>query len=448
MTTRIDVSEVVERQALGRFQFWIFGLTAAFLFFDGYDLQIIGFIAPALIRDWHMSCVALGPIFAAATTGFALGAMIFGMIADRWGRRRSTLLCLLSFGVFNLLTITAHSVASMMVWRFLAGLAMGGGMPNGYALLSEYFPRRMRATVIMLAALGFSVGSNAGGWSAAFLIPRYDWPSVFWFGGLLPLLLFLLLWPALPELMRFLVLKGRPQAEVAALMRSVAPSLPLPADADFVIAEDSERKAAIREIFADGRRIVTLLLWTATFMNLMVLQFIASWSPVLFTRAGLPMQRALALSAMFGIGGNIGVAGLGFLIDRWGADRVLGVGFIAVGVSLSLIGPSWGSFWAMFALLVVIGIFVPGGNAGTSAFAGRLYPTHVRSTGIGWNLGVGRSGQLLSPVLGTAMVAAGWSLASFYLAVAVPAFIAAAAISLTRRAQAGKLTAARAGARS
>jgi len=439
MTTRIDVAETIERQKLGRYQFWTFGLCTAFLFFDGFDGQIMGYAAPALIRDWNISKVALGPIFTATTLGFALGAMAFGILADRYGRRLSTLICVFVFGAFNVLTATAHSLEAMVLYRFLAGLGMGGGMPNGYALLSEYFPRRMRARVIMLAATGYALGANIGGWSAALLIPPFGWPSVFYLGGAMPLAMFFLLWPALPESIRFLVLHGRPRAEIAALLKRVNPALPVPGDATFVVAEDTGTGVSVRHLFTEGRGLVTILLWIATFMNLMVLSFVVSWMPTLLSGAGMEMQRALVLTAMFGIGGTLGVATLGFVIDRWGAHRVLGTGFLLVGIALSLMGLASDSFVAVSALMIVIGYFVPGGNAGTSAFAGRLYPTHVRSTGIGWALGVGRMGQLVSPIVGTMMMAAKWNLAPFFLAVAGPAFIAAAAMSLTNWAQSQRL---------
>jgi AAHS family 4-hydroxybenzoate transporter-like MFS transporter len=433
MTTRIDVAALIDGQKLGRYQLAVFALCVCFLFLDGFDAQMIGFVAPSLVREWKLNRIALGPIFTTGTLGFSLGAMLFGMLADRFGRRASSLWCLACFGVFNILSATAHSVEAMMIYRFLAGLGMGGGMPNGYALISEYFPRRMRATVIMLAAFGYSFGANAGGWAAAFFIPRYGWPSVFYIGGVAPLVLVVLLWPCLPESIRFLVLKRKPAAQIAALIAKVYPALPVAADATFVIDDGAPRGSTVRQLFTNGRAPVTTLLWIAAFMNLMVLSFVVNWFPTLLTRAGMDLQTALILTATFGIGGNAGVGLLGFAIDRWGAHRVLGAGFLCVSIALALVGSAHGSFVALAAIMLVVGFFVPGGNAGTSAFASKLYPVYIRSTGIGWTLGVGRAGQLLSPILGTLMLAMNWSLASFFYAVAVPALIAALAIGFIEK---------------
>ncbi len=430
MASRIDVAGIIDGRKLGRYQFVVFALCVSFLFLDGFDAQMIGFVAPSLVRDWKLNRIALGPIFTAGTLGFSLGAMLFGMLADRYGRRASSLWCLACFGIFNILSARANSVEAMMLYRFIAGLGMGGGMPNGYALISEYFPRRMRATVIMLSAFGYSFGANGGGWAAAFFIPRYGWPSVFYIGGIAPLVLVVLLWPGLPESIRFLVLKRRPTAQIAALIAKIDPSLHFAPHTTFVLEESEAKGSTIRQLFRNGRALVTILLWTAAFMNLMVLSFVVNWFPTLLTRAGMDMQTALILTATFGIGGNAGVGLLGFAIDRWGAHRVLGAGFLCVAAAVALIGPVHGSFVALAAIMLVVGFFVPGGNAGTSAFASKLYPVSMRSTGIGWTLGVGRAGQLLSPILGTLMLAMNWDLARFFYAVAIPALIAALAIGL------------------
>jgi AAHS family 4-hydroxybenzoate transporter-like MFS transporter len=394
---------------------------------------MIGYVGPALIRDWHVDRTALGPILTAGILGFALGAMAFGMIADRFGRRASTLCCLGVFGLFNVLNATAHSVDQMVAYRFLVGLGMGGGMPNAYALVCEYFPHRMRATVIMLAATGYALGNAVCGWGASWLIPAYGWPAMFYLGGLAPLALLpvLLLW--LPESARYLVLRGKSPARIAMLLHKIDPALQLPADAHYVVHEEIGKGLPVRRLFSEGRASATLLLWLAVASNLLVLSFLLSWFPTVINGAGLELPQAMRASAMFSVGGTIGGAVLGFLIDRFGADRVLGTGFLITAAAVALLGHASASYPALSALMLVIGFCVAGGNAGTSAYAGKLYPTYIRSTGIGWSLGVGRFAQLLSPILGTAMLALHWELTAFFHAVAVPALVAAIAITLTER---------------
>ncbi len=433
MATKIDISELIERHKLGRYQFITFALCTTFLFFDGIDGQMIGYAAPALIRDWHISRVALGPIFTAGIFGFAIGSMLFGMLADRFGRRASTLLCLGTFGLFNVLTATAHSVETMVIYRFLVGLGIGGGMPNGYALVSEYFPRRMRATVIMLGATGYALGNAVCGWGASWLIPAYGWPSVFFVGGFGPLILLLFLWPFLPESLRYLVVTNKSPARIASLLKKINPDAVVPADAQFVVAETRAPGLPVTNLFAEGRGWVTIFLWITVSANLLVLSFLLNWFPTQISGAGMDLPQAMRASAMFSVGGTVGGAVLGFVIDRLGVQWVLSTGFVITAGCVAAIGPFHDSFAALSLLMFAIGFCVAGGNGGTSAFAAALYPTAIRSTGMGWALGIARFTQLLSPIIGTAMIALKWELTSFFYAASVPALIAAVAIVLAEK---------------
>lgn len=433
MPQTLDVAQLIDRPKLGRYQFVVFALCVTFLFFDGIDGQMIGYAAPALLHDWHLNRLALGPILTANILGFGFGAMIFGLLADRFGRRFSTLLCLGTFGLFNVLTATAHSVETMMVYRFLAGLGISGGMPNGYALISEYFPHRRRATVIMLAATGYALGNVVCGWGASWLIPAYGWPSVFYVGGFGPLLLLLALVPILPESIRYLVIHNKPRERIVALLKKANPEAVIPADAQFVVREQQAKGLPVKHLFTEGRARVTIFLWITVAANLLVLSFLLNWFPTMISGAGMALPQAMRASAMFSLGGTIGGAVLGPFIDRWGADRVLCTGFVITAICVSLIGPNHDSFAALSALMFVTGFCVAGGNGGTSAYAAKLYPTFMRSTGIGWSLGVARFAQLGSPALGTMMIALHWELTPFFVMIAVPALIAAIAIVLAEK---------------
>ena len=339
MATMLDVARLIDRPKLGRYQILTFVLCTIFLFFDGIDGQMIGYAAPALLRDWHLDRIALGPILTANILGFGFGAMIFGLLADRFGRRFSTLLCLGTFGVFNVLTATAHSVETMMIYRFLAGIGISGGMPNGYALISEYFPYRMRATVIMFAATGYAFGNVVCGWGASYLIPAYGWPSVFLVGGIGPLVLLVCLWPVLPESIRYLVVNNKPRERIVALLKKVNPEAEIPADAQFVIREEQAKGLPAKHLFTEGRAKVTIFLWITVSANLLVLSFLLNWFPTMISGAGMALPQAMRASAMFSLGGTIGGAVLGPFIDRWGADRLLCTGFVITAICVSLIGP-------------------------------------------------------------------------------------------------------------
>jgi len=216
-STVIDVPEYIDRQPVGAFQIRLLLICAAVLFIDGFDTQAIGYVAPAVAQEWKLPRGALGPVFSAGLFGLMIGALVFGTLADRIGRKRIIVLSTAAFGVGTLLTILVQDAAWLMALRFLTGLGLGGAMPNAVALTSEFSPHRRRATMVMAMFAGFSIGAALGGLLAAALIPAFGWRSVFLVGGLAPLLLVPVLLYALPESIRYLALVGGRDGEVAKL---------------------------------------------------------------------------------------------------------------------------------------------------------------------------------------------------------------------------------------
>src|SRR5258708_21965096 len=213
-----DVAEFIDAQPVGGFQIRLLLTCAAVLFFDGFDTQAIGYVAPALAKEWGLTKGALGPVFSAGLVGLMIGALVFGPLADRVGRKKIIILSTLAFGLGALVTAFVQDVNTLLAIRFLTGLGLGGAMPNAVAMTSEFNPRRRRATMVMIMFCGFSVGAALGGFLAAALIPQFGWRSVFVVGGLAPLLLVPILVRRLPESVRFLALTGRAQERVAELL--------------------------------------------------------------------------------------------------------------------------------------------------------------------------------------------------------------------------------------
>src|SRR5215469_15264846 len=306
---RLDIQEVLDRQPLHSFHLGLGVLCALAVLMDGFDAQAMGFVAPSLLQQWRISRVALSPILSSGLVGMLVGALLFGPLGDRLGRKRILVFCTLWFGIGSLLTARVNSVEPMLWLRLVTGFGLGGAMPNATALTSEYMPRRLRATGVMLMFFGFSMGAAIGGFAAAGLISRYGWQAVFVLGGLLPLVTAIALLIALPESIRFLLLKGGEEQRVASLLRQVAPDAP--AAASCARVEKRQAGFPVSELFTERRAGTTLLLWVIFFMSLLDLYFLNSWLPTVIHDAGVPLGQAITITALFQVGGAAAAIVLG-----------------------------------------------------------------------------------------------------------------------------------------
>jgi AAHS family 4-hydroxybenzoate transporter-like MFS transporter len=308
------------------------------LILDGYDAQAIGYVAPALVKAWHLDRSALGPMFTSGLIGLAAGGLVFGPLADRFGRKIVLLASVAVFGVLTLLKAWATSIEALTVLQFIGGLGLGGAAPNVVALMAEYFPRRRQAAMGTVAMIGMAAGSVAGGLVAAALLPRFGWTSVFYVGGLVPLLMLPFLFAWLPESIRLMVLLRRPSDDIARILARINPSLRFPAGTIFVTSETKQPGFSVTHLFREGRALKTSLLWLAMFANLMALYFLISWLPTLLNTAGLSLERSSFATALFPIGGVVGGILLARLLGRFAAPAVLGLAFLFSTICTGLIG--------------------------------------------------------------------------------------------------------------
>src|SRR6202049_1540581 len=255
-----DVAGFIDAQPVGGFQLKLLLTCAAVLFLDGFDTQAIGYVAPALAKEWGLTKGALGPVFSAGLFGLMIGALLFGPLADRVGRKKIIILSTLAFGIGALVTALVQDLNTLLAIRFLTGLGLGGAMPNAIAMTSEFNPRRRRATMVMIMFCGFSVGAALGGLLAAALIPQFGWRSVFVIGGIAPLLLAPILALRLPESVRFLALTGYANQRVAELLRLITPRAAFSPASRFVVHEPELTGLPVLHLFRGGRTLVTLLL--------------------------------------------------------------------------------------------------------------------------------------------------------------------------------------------
>jgi AAHS family 4-hydroxybenzoate transporter-like MFS transporter len=428
-----NVSELIDTQPLGAFQVRIVGLCALVALLDSLDLQSIGLAAPAMIADLHIRPSSLGAVFSAALAGLALGAFSFGLLADRVGRKAVLVGATVCFGLFTICTALAPNLNVLLVYRFCAGLGLGGAMPSFISLTSEYVPRRLRAPVVAVLWAGFPLGGIVGGLLASWIIPALGWQSVFWVGGVLPLLVGAILVVALPESISFLVATAAPADRVQRMLRKAFPAAAVPADATFVLNEERASGVSVLRLFAMGRAIGTTVLWISFFIVFMMLVTNSAWAPTLLKREGIELSQSALAMAVYNLGAMIGTVVAGWLVVRIGPAVVLPIVMVGSAVSLGLVGYAAPSAQLVTTLEGLFGLFLGCGSSGLIALAAIYYPTTIRSTGVGWAMGMGRVGSFAGPLAVGSLVATGLSTIGVFVALGLPALVAAATTVIAGR---------------
>ena len=434
----IDVDQLVDNQKITGFNwflvFWCFIITLI----DGYDISAAPAAGPFFVRDWHLaSPAALTFAFSATNFGVLFGAPLFGWIGDRYGRKVAIILSLVVFGLFTMLVALSTSVEHLTWARFLTGFGVGGVISNTISLNAEMAPRRLRATFIILMFIGNTLGGIFPPLVANHLVPVYGWPIIFWIGGLVP---FAIAAPSifvLPESIKFLALVPSRRAEAAKLAERMQPGLVVGPTDVFVSESHDKAKARFADLFAGKFKIVTPLVWLLFAINLMVFYFVNTWIPTVITPAlvktlmagGMAEGAARAAGGgtaqnallMFQLGGSVCGVLMCRFIDKMGLRPVILLillGIPATGAIGYFATTPW-LVWLAFAS----GFCLLGIQFGLNATAGILYPTHVRSLGVGYAFGIGRFGAFGGPAAGGALIGMGLPLQNLYLIAAAPLVI-------------------------
>ena len=430
----LRIDDIIEANPMGRFQRWILLLCTLVIVFDGFDVLAIAFAAPAVSVQLGIAKSQLGYLFSSGLLGMTLGALILGPVGDKIGRRRAVIASVAIFGLFTLLTGFADSLALLLLARFLTGLGLGGAMPNATALITEYVADRHRNLVVAVIFLGMPLGGILGGLIAGQLIPALGWPSIFFLGGLAPLALVPMLMWRLPESPRFLIEQARDNdAQLRAIAAGIEQRHPIPADATFTHEAHPVPAMPVKALFTADYARDTLLLWLAYFCNLMVVYFLFSWIPTLWVDAGYALSEASRIVVIINLGGAIAPFVIAWLIRRFGSHPVLTGCFLLGALTLIGIGLAVGSLATVLMLSFLAGLFIIGGQTSLNGFASFVYPTQIRSTGVGWAIGVGRMGSVIGPLVVSLLVALGFAARGNFVVFGCVTLVTGLAIFLIRR---------------
>lgn len=409
-TRTVDVGTLIDERPMSGLQWLVFGVCALVAFLDGADSQSIGVAAPLIARGFGMTMGNFTPAFSAGLLGATIGALTFGDLGDRFGRKRMLVAAVLLLSVFTLLTAYATSFTGLMVIRFLGGLGLGGATPCFITLCAEYAPKWRRAMLASVLWAAYPLGASVGGLVNATVIPVLGWQAVFLIGGGLPLLVAVALVVLVPESLGYLVLRGTPAAmdQARRIARRLDPSL-LGADLDLVAVREAKGSSTgVRSLFMDGRGMGTLLLWLMMFTAFGTTTVIVLLSPTLFRSSGLDLSTAALLVGLNNFVGVAGMASAGRLVERFG-PLVLVPAFLLGAATLSVMGMVASSPWLAALCMAVLGVTVLLGASGGIALAATSYPTSMRSTGVGWAMGMARLGQVCSPLIVGVMLRAEWA---------------------------------------
>ncbi|MDP9012272.1 MAG: MFS transporter [Pseudomonadota bacterium] len=424
-----DVSQFLDECRVGPLQrriLWICGLIGAV---EGFDAQAVGYIAPTLMADWHLPPGALAPVFSLSLFGLMLGALFIAPFADRVGRRPVLLASLVVFGASTLLTALARDLGTLTALRFLTGIGLGGAMPNAVALTAEFMPRRRRAFLVMLMFNGFNIGSMVGGIVSAQYVATLGWQAVFVVGGILPLVLAPVIFFRLPESIAFLALSDAPREKILVLLRRIDPHVHVEEDAPLRdVGAHLAQKIAVNELFGGGRAATTLLIWLIFFMSLLDIYLLVSWLPTSLNAGGATVRMAIIAGVVLQLGSVLGCLPIGLAVDRFGAPLVMMCAYLVGAVCIACIGVFASNIALTLAAAFGAGFGLIGGQAAANALAATSYPTQLRSTGVGWALGIGRVGSIIGPLLGGALMTAHVPVPKLFAMAAVPAAIAALAL--------------------
>jgi MFS transporter, AAHS family, 4-hydroxybenzoate transporter len=434
-TPPLRLPEFVDERRVGPFQYGVITLCGLVMFIDGFDTQAISYMAPHIAKEWGLSQAVLGPIFSSALVGLMVGYLVLSPLSDRFGHKRVIVAATVGFAVCTLAAVWSGNVTELIALRFLTGLGLGAAAPSCVALTGEFSPKRLRATFVLVIYCGFSLGFAIAGVVAGWLIPLYGWRSMFWAGALAPLVLVPLLLRFLPESPVYLIRRGRDPQRILGVFRRMDPTLPAAEAPEFAVeAEDSGKRAALSSLFTRSRVLGTLLLWFVFAINLAEFYALQSWLPTIMTGLHYDMGAVVTATTLTTVGGIAAAVITGPAMDRLGAYGTLTVLYVVGFVFVVLTGLAFGApLWVLLVANFFAGCCISGGQKSLIALAAVFYPASVRSTGVGWALGIGRIGGILGPLVIGAALAAQWSAGAVFYAMAVPMLVAGLAVFVLGR---------------
>ena len=422
----LDVASIVDQLPIGAFHLILLACCTLLALTDGYDIAVIGVAGQLLVKEWHITNLAeLGPVFSAGLLGGVIGPPLFGALSDRYGRKTVLLWSAVIYGLLNLVTMAAGSLPTIAWMRLLSGIVLGGVLPTATALAVEYAPTRWKLTFGMIVITGLALGAGLPGPFAVLLGADYGWRSLLFVGAIVPIALAILVVPLIPESLKFLSLDRRRRDHIVSILKRLCPGLKIDSQSQLFDSRESDSPSFsklghdLKDLFAGSLAFVTPLLWALIMACFMSTYFFQTWMPTLTASIGLPRSEAALSFTWFAIGGCIATAILSRPVTRYGMVPLTFLFAISVPLIASL-GAIVSSRDLFPPTMMAVGFCLNGLLFCLLGFAGVIYPTRVRSSGIGWSLGLGRLGGAVGPYIGGILVGFGLEMKQLAYAAAMP----------------------------
>ena len=394
---KVNPAEIIANSKFNKFHLSLLVWSFFVIAFDGYDLVVYGTVVPVLIEEWNLTSVEAGAMGSYGLFGMMFGAIFFGTLADRIGRKNVIAITFIFFSLFTFLCGFAETPTLFSAFRFLAGLGLGGIMPNVIALLTDYAPKSMRSMIVSIVLCGYSVGGILAPLLGIFLMPTFGWESIFWVAGL-PLLALPLMYKQLPETASHLIRTGKKE-ELFATLSKVNPGSTFNKNDEIVELQAMGTKVPVVGLFKDNRALSTVMFWIAFFSCLLMIYGLNTWLPKLMIEAGYALNSSLAFLIALQGGAIIGTLIIGRLCDKYGSKKMLVPMYASGAIALTLLGFG-GNMFVIYLLVAIAGAATIGSQNIVQAYVSQYYPAYIRSTALGMASGIGRIGGMLGPILG------------------------------------------------
>lgn len=425
-----DPRDIIDREGMTAAQLAVVFITVLLNAMDGFDILSIAFASPGIAAEWGIDQLQLGIVLSMELIGMAIGSVVLGGLADKIGRRPTVLGCLIVMAGGMFLATTATSPVQLSIWRVLTGLGIGGMLSCTNAIVAEFSNRRWRSFCISFMVIGYPLGGGFGGLYASSLIATYDWRAVFYFGAaatavLLPLVYFLV-----PESVHWLTRKqpdgalDRVNRALSSLGHTVVSALP--------VMQTEERKKSLGDIFSPALIGITLIVTAAYFLHIVTFYFLVKWAPKIVSDMGFAASQGGYVLTMANFGGAAGGAVFGLLTARLGLKRLTIIVLAINTIAVITFGRTPADLSALTTLAVIVGFFGNAAISGLYSIVAFAFPTHVRATGTGFVIGIGRGGAVLSPWIAGYLFDAGNALPAVAMFMAVGSILSAGALFFLR----------------